>query len=361
MAPGSRETSPVRTKSSPLYPQRTVRRRTSFMLSNPTARENMLMDLDPLEEGDDTEPPTRATSPPPDATAASPPAVGKPNQLFSGNDLFAGFNLGASSEHAIVDTPEVSPGDSRVVSWQDTPEKPSTPAVVTSPRAVTPPPPPPAAAKPSDSPVDEQPRKVGNFMKDLRNDVKQGAMEFDMDSFFGGGAPAPPAPPAASAAAPGPPAPEKETPAPPAAEEPPRKVGNLMKDMRNDVKQGGMEFDMDNFFGGAPAAPAPAPAPAAAPAAAPEAVETATPATPSAPATPATPAPEESKAADGATSDAKPASPAAAAESKDEDAKDAKAAQAEEPEEPRKVGNLMKDLKHDVQQGATEFNMDNFF
>jgi len=29
---------------------------------------------------------------------------------------------------------------------------------------------------------------------------------------------------------------------------PPRKVGNLMKDLKQDVQQGGMEFDMDSFF-----------------------------------------------------------------------------------------------------------------
>jgi hypothetical protein len=32
-----------------------------------------------------------------------------------------------------------------------------------------------------------------------------------------------------------------------------------------------------------------------------------------------------------------------------------------EPEQSRKIGNLMKELKQDVQQGAMEFNMDNFF
>lgn len=32
-----------------------------------------------------------------------------------------------------------------------------------------------------------------------------------------------------------------------------------------------------------------------------------------------------------------------------------------EPEQPKKMGNLMKELKQDVQQGAMEFNMDNFF
>jgi hypothetical protein len=29
--------------------------------------------------------------------------------------------------------------------------------------------------------------------------------------------------------------------------------------------------------------------------------------------------------------------------------------------QPKKMGNLMKELKQDVQQGAMEFNMDNFF
>lgn len=33
----------------------------------------------------------------------------------------------------------------------------------------------------------------------------------------------------------------------------------------------------------------------------------------------------------------------------------------EEAQAPRKMGNLMKELKQDVQQGAMEFNMDNFF
>jgi hypothetical protein len=30
--------------------------------------------------------------------------------------------------------------------------------------------------------------------------------------------------------------------------EPPRKMGNLMKELKQDVQQGGMEFNMDNFF-----------------------------------------------------------------------------------------------------------------
>ena len=31
-------------------------------------------------------------------------------------------------------------------------------------------------------------------------------------------------------------------------EEPPRKIGNLMKELKQDVQQGAMEFDMNSFF-----------------------------------------------------------------------------------------------------------------
>lgn len=34
------------------------------------------------------------------------------------------------------------------------------------------------------SPVEEKPKKMGNLMKELKQDVTQGAMEFNMDSFF---------------------------------------------------------------------------------------------------------------------------------------------------------------------------------
>jgi hypothetical protein len=37
----------------------------------------------------------------------------------------------------------------------------------------------------SEEPVpEEKPKKMGNLMKELKQDVTQGAMEFDMDSFF---------------------------------------------------------------------------------------------------------------------------------------------------------------------------------
>ncbi|WVR03440.1 hypothetical protein IAU60_000431 [Kwoniella sp. DSM 27419] len=45
---------------------------------------------------------------------------------------------------------------------------------------------------------------------------------------------------------PGPAAPVPEK--PPTPSTPPRKIGNLMKELKQDVQQGGMEFNMDNFF-----------------------------------------------------------------------------------------------------------------
>ena len=33
-------------------------------------------------------------------------------------------------------------------------------------------------------PTEEVPKKMGNLMKELKQDVTQGAMEFNMDSFF---------------------------------------------------------------------------------------------------------------------------------------------------------------------------------
>ena len=34
------------------------------------------------------------------------------------------------------------------------------------------------------TPIEEKPKKMGNLMKELKQDVTQGAMEFNMDSFF---------------------------------------------------------------------------------------------------------------------------------------------------------------------------------
>lgn len=40
----------------------------------------------------------------------------------------------------------------------------------------------------------------------------------------------------------------EEAEGPPKTEEAPKKVGNLMKELKQDVQQGAMEFDMDSFF-----------------------------------------------------------------------------------------------------------------
>jgi hypothetical protein len=40
----------------------------------------------------------------------------------------------------------------------------------------------PVRTKPEE--VEEKPKKMGNLMKELKQDVTQGAMEFNMDSFF---------------------------------------------------------------------------------------------------------------------------------------------------------------------------------
>jgi len=37
---------------------------------------------------------------------------------------------------------------------------------------------------PTEQVVEEKPKKMGNLMKELKQDVTQGAMEFSMDSFF---------------------------------------------------------------------------------------------------------------------------------------------------------------------------------
>jgi len=153
------------------------------MLSNPTARENFRVDMEVLSEGD-TEPPTRVPSP----RAASP----KANDLFGSSGLFANFDLGARTkvnESAIVDTPSsgISPGlspapGSPKKSGSVSPQKANGDAgkrvTIAEPEPIQPPPAPPAEQPAS------PPRKVGNLMKELRNDVAQGAMEFNMDNFF---------------------------------------------------------------------------------------------------------------------------------------------------------------------------------
>jgi hypothetical protein len=166
------------------------------MLANPNARENMRMDMDVLAESG-TEPPTRVPSP-------RGPEPSKPaNDLFGAGGLFGNFDLGSRlNTSAISDTPEISPGASpspgtpaepvvaQAVVAEPEPEPEPEPVpekTVNGGKHVTIAEPEPLVQEPA--PVAEPapptpPRKVGNLMKELRNDVQQGAMEFNMDSFF---------------------------------------------------------------------------------------------------------------------------------------------------------------------------------
>lgn len=236
------------------------------------------------EEG--TEPPTQASS---------PNIKPKVNEVFSKGGLFANFDLGARAS-AVSDSPDgVSPA------------APGTPAepveVATNGDAST------AKATPV---KDDQstPRRVGNLMKELRNDVQQGATEFSMDNFFvGDTAPAPPP------VEPEEPKAKAEEPTSPTS---PKKVGNLMKELRNNVQQGATEFSMDSFFGDS--------------------------------------APTSQSVKDETVESPAPVEPASLPVEEE-----APASAPDEQSPPRKVGNLMKELKNDVQQGGQEFNMDNFF
>jgi hypothetical protein len=158
------------------------------MLANPTARDNMRMDMDLLAEG--TEPPTRVPS----------PRADRANDLFSGSGLFAAFDLGGkagatgANESAISDTP-VSPGHSRATTPAGTPGAPNgdgqhvtvtstTPEFAKTPE-LEPKPEQEPEPEPEAVPAPASPPKIGgNLMKDIRNDVQQGAMEFNMDNFF---------------------------------------------------------------------------------------------------------------------------------------------------------------------------------
>lgn len=105
-----------------------ARRRPSFMLSAASREATMIMDLDPMAE--QSEPVTRVPSPEPQMNGLE------------------------SSEKQAESHVAVS--------------------------AITPP----AAATKTVEDKEVEPKKVGNLMKELKQDVQQGAMEFNMDNFF---------------------------------------------------------------------------------------------------------------------------------------------------------------------------------
>lgn len=137
----------------------------------------MVMDMDPLEESG-TEPPTAAPT-----RSPSPPNGGMP-------DFFANFSLGDPPKKANGKSPlaqEASPGSV-------TPTKDESPVKLASPAKVD------TTLKEENGVAKEEskeepsekkqedavqpPKKGANLMKELQNDVQQGAMEFNMDNFF---------------------------------------------------------------------------------------------------------------------------------------------------------------------------------
>ncbi|KAL7418926.1 regulator of (H+)-ATPase in vacuolar membrane [Cryptotrichosporon argae] len=138
-------------------------RRHSFILAPARGGRSVILDVDLTEDG--TEPPTRA---------ASPRERADPNTL-DGVEGGPGGRAGAVDQartepEAGVDGEAGKGGtpDERHAKHLDHVSRPG--------RNTT--------STPAPAPAPEPPRKIGNLMKELRQDVAQGAMEFDMDSFF---------------------------------------------------------------------------------------------------------------------------------------------------------------------------------
>lgn len=123
----------------------------------------MLMDMDPLEESG-TEPPTEA---PTRAPSPGIPAM---------TDFFSNFSLGDKKANGSPLKQVSSPGQMSPTKTgpDDKNEKKSNGEEEKK-----------DERKDSKADVAKTPeKKVGNLMKELRNDVQQGAMEFNMDNFF---------------------------------------------------------------------------------------------------------------------------------------------------------------------------------
>lgn len=182
----------------------TSQRRESFLLTSRRPDRTMLMDMDPLEESG-TEPPTEAPT-----RAPSPPAG--PGM----EDFFASFSLGdppkKKANGAAANGAAASPLRQQVASPGDvSPTKVASPGDISPTKAEAP------GGDAAGGDADKKDKKDG--MGDGKEDGEgqKGAK------------------------------PEPEDGAP-AAPSPKKKVGNLMKELRNDVQQGAMEFNMDNFF-----------------------------------------------------------------------------------------------------------------
>lgn len=291
-------TSPTaRLSTSPFTP----RRRSSFMLSRPAGRENMKMDMDVVQEGG-TEPPTRHSSPPPGkpdlfgnyTLSDKPKTARKPSSLMKDlrkdvqqgsaafdMDQFFGNTKAPSIEVQKVDDVPDSPrvrnlmkegksdstqggADFSMDSFFGAPTD-SPASGIATPKDALPPhkgaslmreaavnasslagldgqldgPPPSQGVSPgSGTPV----KAKANLMKDHVSDASQGGMEFDMGDFGKAGDSKDTRKDSKDGK-------DDKTPNNENPPEPdlPRKVGNLMKDVKSDAGQGNTEFNMDAF------------------------------------------------------------------------------------------------------------------
>lgn len=161
-------------------------RRESFLLTSKRPEKTMLMDMDPLEESG-TEPPTEA-----------PTRVPSPKDPTM-NDFFSNFSLGDPPKKANGNGPSplskqvASPGTMSPKAGAETPDgkdekKEDKEADMDGSKGEEQKEEEkkPEEKKPEDGPPPAQSpkKKVGNLMKELRNDVQQGAMEFNIDNFF---------------------------------------------------------------------------------------------------------------------------------------------------------------------------------
>ncbi|BEI81268.1 hypothetical protein CcaverHIS002_0204280 [Cutaneotrichosporon cavernicola] len=297
---GKGPVSPTRRMSMSPY---VVRRRSSFMLSRPAGRENMLMDMDVVAEG--TEPPTRQPSPGPENGGLPSLTMSKMEDRAEPPGLMKGLRKDVEQGGAVFDmdqffAPDKAKDVPELVTSPPSTNGSTTPALMTGqatpvfgvqftdsfgggaatalkPESVSPGSPSSRAASPgSKSPIgrtqrDRSParsgtgtpsRKGANLMKEMMagTQAEQGGVEFSLDSFFPG-APAPRATKAPTNVD----TPKEEVKAKEDEHEDnvekkdePRKGLSLMKEnnAHTHSAQGGVEFSLDSF---APTMPAPAP------------------------------------------------------------------------------------------------------
>lgn len=353
--PSTGATSPRIPLSSPF----TVRRRSSFMLSRPAGRDTMTMDMDVVAEGG-TEPPTRASSPPPANNLFGSYDIGKgsPDKERKGNlmkelrndvqqgsaafDMDTFFGPGSGDKSTSAKQPDEHDSLKTAVKFNPNFSMESY-FPTTSPESAS------GVSTPRDG---LPPHKGANLMKEAATNSMQGGAEFRMDNFglgLQGVSPGSGTPVSRGAkrdvqrgadGANGTTGSEKVSGS--STPNASRKGANLMKAHASDSAQGAADFDMGSFdFTPKPATKSAnnhaAPAPAKDVDTQPAAI----------------------------TVDAKIEEPTATQTSEEPPAAEDKKEQppkeeAKPDDQPRKVGNLMKDVKSDSGQGAADFDMSAF-